>query len=70
MSREPKEWIKGRRRSRTGGIHVYINQDRLKEALDSAGIDLDADLKVKCYALRNRGGRGTAEILMKIKEVK
>lgn len=70
MSREPKEWIKGRRRSPTGGIHVYINGDRLHEALDSAGIDLDADLKVRVYSLRNRGAKGTAEVLMKIKEVK
>lgn len=52
MSREAKEWVKCTRKSRKtkqGGIHVYVNSD----VLFNAGIDNGVDLEVKQYGLRS-----------------
>lgn len=69
MSPEPLEWIKARRRSRFGGIHVYINAEALLHTLKDQGIPFDANLKIKAYPIRNKKQKGCAQILLKIREI-
>ena len=67
---EAKPWRKAvRKRSKknVSGVHIYIPDDILRIALKDAGINEQSEnLKVRAYA--TKGMKGTARIILKIRE--
>lgn len=65
MPDQPSEFVKVRRRRKTGGgANIYINKDILCRALDNAGIDCGCmNLRAKAFAAKD-GKR--AQIMIRI----
>lgn len=54
MPKPPDEFVKVRRRSRTGGANVFINADVICKALKNANMDCSAtNLKAKASACKD-----------------
>lgn len=65
MAKPPDEFIKVRRRSKTGGANIFINADVLCLALKNAGKPCNKpDLKATAYACKD-GKR--AKIIIEIR---
>jgi len=63
MALERREWIKAnyRKHDVKSGVHIYIDYETLKNALENTNIKIGDDLEIKRYALR--GGK----VLIKFK---
>lgn len=69
MSSQPKQWNLGTRRlskSKSGGIHVYVNADVLRFSLENTKIPSNSDLLVRAYALK--GTKNRCKVLLVFKD--
>jgi len=66
MAQERHEWIKAnyRKQDLKSGVHIYIDYETLKNALENTNIKVGDDLEIKRYALRN----GKVIIQFKVKQ--
>jgi len=57
MAQERQEWIKAnyRKQDFKSGVHIYIDYETLKNALENTDIKIGDQLEIKRYALR--GGK-------------
>lgn len=71
MAHEPQIWMKGQRRTQNnaGGMHIYIDEDSLRYALEPLEIPLNAELEYARYAMKDKNKR-YAQVLIKIREKK
>ena len=69
MAQERQEWINAnyRKQDIKSGVHIYIDNETLKNALENTNIKIGDQLEIKRYALR--GGKVLIKFRI-IKEVK
>lgn len=68
MAHEPQQWMKGKRRTNDnkGGMHVYIDEDTLRYALEPLGIPFESELEYTRHPMRDKNKRH-AQVLIKIR---
>lgn len=70
MTQESKTWLKAHHRvsaTKSGGIHVYIDDFVLSTAIAQSGLNNNVELEVKRCALT--GTKNRAKIILTLREI-